>query len=281
MKFCSTGLFIVVFTGVSFMRGAAGAEAKTVPKAGAGCTESQIGQSVTTTKGTLVCLRSGTRAVWRFGASPSTTTTVVAAVVDRPGTVLFKDDFSGFGGNWPSVQNSTGSAGYRDEKFRITVTQPASGVGVRAPVEALSNIVVDVDASIVSTTGQIGLGCYDSGPADVPSRYLATVDRLDRWSISEVRNGFTRVLVNGEMSLGAIHAGDLANRISIMCVGSPGATGRVALALNGGFIGGTTVTNMLAPGAVSLWATSFSTPTINGTTSVDTFWNNMVVRRAG
>jgi hypothetical protein len=232
--------------------------AQPAPRVGEPCAKANLNKSSVGANGTL----------------PPTTVAV------RSGAVLFKEDFAGFGGKWPTVQNANGSAGYRDEKFRITVTQPSSAVGVRAPIEAETNITVEADASVVSPTGQIGIGCVDSGSLDVPTRIIATVDRTDRWSITEVRAGVVRVLASGDMPLGAIYAGDLPNHMLLSCTGTTGGTGRVALVLNGQGIGAAAIGVMPPSGSVSLWATSFATPTLNGTTSVDTLWNDVIIRRA-
>jgi hypothetical protein len=165
---------------------------------------------------------------------------VPALAVDK--SVVFADDFSGSSklGRWSDQADASGSMGYRDGVYRISVSRPGQLGSFTELGATHGSIRVEVDASMTSGSGGLSILCTSdirsiteeggSGPAgDYYDFFLAF--SADGYAILRSDDLATPLAVSQDTQ-GVLRDG--VNRVEVECGGAAASDpARLTLTING------------------------------------------------
>jgi hypothetical protein len=188
-----------------------------------------------------------------------------AESLDKPGRLLFQDDFSKPDSGWDSLQNEDGVTDYQNGQYRILVNTTNTDIWAN-PGLNFTNTTIEVDATKAGgdDNNDLGVICrYKDGE----NFYFFVISSDGYYGIGKVKDG-QQVLVGMESMppTDAVKQGNATNHIQADCDGST-----LRLVVNGELLAETTDTDFTS-GDAGLLAGSFENP------GTDILFDNFVVR---
>jgi hypothetical protein len=176
---------------------------------------------------------------------------------------IYSDDFSDTNSGWPSMQEDSGSADYKDGGYELTVTEADSGYWASPDLEDQTNVTIDVDTTSTGSAGDNDFGIICRG-LDGDNQYLLLISADGYAVIGKFKNGEFVLLSSEEwVSSSAINQGNELNHIRADCVDNT-----FALYANGTLVA-TATDDDFSTGMVGLTIGSYKEP--NGAVKFDNF----------
>ena len=225
----------------------------TTPKVGKGCLRAEVGKTYTTTSPghVIQCVAKGTKYVWAdvlVTASTIPPATFPATTLPKV-RELYHTDFYKLG-EFPEFTNANGGAGYRDEKYQITATN-TTGEFVNVPgVTGQANVGLTMTYRVTGRPA-VYLACYDTGKEFLVAGIREGVAERSFAILRVTQTGVTE-LASAVLPL-TLQAANQTQVITIVCTGTPGGPGAVALRYAGTTVGQVNVGSMPPGGAVGIY----------------------------
>jgi hypothetical protein len=177
--------------------------------------------------------------------------------------VLFSDDFSNENSGWPTINESAGSANYKDGGYELTIPSPDSGYWASPELEDQTNVTIEVDAAVTGSARDSDFGVLCRG-LDADNHYLLLISADGYAMIGKFKNGeFVTLSSEDWVPSSAVKQGSQLNHIRADCVDNT-----FALYANGELIA-TATDDDFSTGMVGVTIGSYQDP--NGAVMFDNF----------
>lgn len=179
--------------------------------------------------------------------------------------IFFQDDFSDSGSGWQKANVDTGSAGYQDGGYHVSVEPDYQSLWATTGCD-FTDVRVEVDAHKLSGVddNEYGVLCRYK---DVDNFYGASISSDGFYGFLKIENGdFSYIDMDAMLPTDIIDQGSAINHIRLDCVGST-----LTLYVNGEMIASAT-DEAFASGDVGIYAGTFGTP------NIDILFDNFVAR---
>ena len=132
--------------------------------------------------------------------------------------VIFKDDFSNEDSGWPTINETAGTANYKDGGYELTVPDPDSGYWATPELEDQTNTSIEVDATVTGSARDSDFGILCRG-IDSDNQILLLISADGYAVIGKFKDGEFSTLSSEEwVESSAINQGSQLNHIRADCV---------------------------------------------------------------